>query len=87
MAIILPASRVRVEAEDMTVGLVCFDYANGLLRDRKRAGKLRGYVEATLDANPGLAALGLILPYGTVIDLPEFRIESQNDAIARLWEE
>lgn len=87
MAIILPASRVRVEAEDMTVGLVCFDYANGLLRDRKRAGKLRGYVEATLDANPGLAALGLILPYGIVIDLPEFRIESQNDAIARLWDE
>lgn len=87
MATILPAARVRVEAEDMTVGLVCFDYAERVLRDRKRAGKLKGYVEAVLTANPGLAAKGLILPFDTVIDLPEFVIESEDTSEARLWDE
>lgn len=87
MATILPAATVTVEAEDMTVGLVCFDYAYALLRDRKQAGKLTGYVEATLTANVGLAAKGLILPYGTVINLPEFVIETASDETERLWDE
>jgi phage tail protein X len=87
MATILPAATVTVEAEDMTVGLVCFDYACALLRDRKQAGKLTGYVEATLTANVGLAAKGLILPYGTVITLPEFVIETASEQTERLWDE
>lgn len=28
-------------------------------------------VEATLEANPGLASLGAVLPMGTVVDLPD----------------
>lgn len=87
MATRLPAATVTVEAEDMTVGLVCFDYAYAVLRDRKVAGKLNGYVEATLIANPGLAEKGLILPFGTQIDLPEFGIETQSNLTERLWDE
>jgi phage tail protein X len=87
MAIVLPAAKVRVDAEDMTVDLVCFDYAYGVLRDRKRAGKISGYVEATLSANPGLAGRGPILPFGARISLPEFAIESEEQSVARLWDE
>ncbi|AQT48790.1 baseplate protein [Burkholderia phage Momento] len=28
-------------------------------------------VEAVLEANPGLAELGVVLPMGTVVDMPE----------------
>lgn len=34
-------------------------------------GRTAGVVEATLDANPGLAELGPILPHGTLITLPD----------------
>ena len=87
MATKLPAATVTVQAEDMTVGLVCFDYAYAILRDRKMAGKLKGYVEATLTANPGLAEKGLILPLGSRVDLPEFGIETQSNQTERLWDE
>lgn len=85
---VIPASTVTVELEDMMVDLVCFDHALAVLRDRRAAGQLRGYVEATLDANPGLAALGVILPRGTVIHLPEFVVEDeQARPMRRLWED
>ena len=84
---IVPAAIVTVELEDVSVDLVCFDHAYAVLRDRRAAGRLRGYIEATLDANPGLAGLGAILPRGTVVRLPEFDIEETGAAVRRLWDE
>ncbi len=83
----LPAATVEVKVEDMTVGLLCFDYAYALLGDRKRAGKLRGYVEATIEANPGITRLGLLLPLGLKVTLPEFVIADQGQQTERLWDE
>ena len=82
----LPPAKVEVTKEDMTIGLVCFDYAYALLGDRKRAGKLRGYVEATIEANPGLTRHGFLLPLGTIVQLPEFVIEEQGQQTERLWD-
>ena len=48
----------------------------------------RGYAEQVLDANPGLAALGPILPVGTVVKFPLDNIPSETpvtEAI-RLWD-
>lgn len=86
-AIIIPAATVSVAREDLTLGLVCFDNAMRALGDRQKAGRLKGYVEATLDANPGLAGLGLILPLKTVIHLPEFTVISGAKQAERLWDE
>jgi phage tail protein X len=84
---LIPAARATVTVEDATVDLVCFDHAFRALGDAKAAGRLDGYVEAVLEANPGLADLGLVLPLGTVIELPEFAIEEQAAAATgRLWE-
>lgn len=83
----LPAATVEVKTEDMTVALLCFEYAYGLLGDRKRAGKLRGYVEATIEANPGITRHGLLLPLGLKVTLPEFVIADQGQQTERLWDE
>lgn len=87
MAIVLPAATVTVDQEDKTLGLVCFDYAYGVLRDRHVAGKLRGYVEATMTANLHLARLDFFLPLGTVVRLPEFVVETRGEQVRRLWED
>jgi len=84
---VIPAASVTVELEDVSLDLVCFDHAFAVLRDRRAAGRLRGYIEATLDANPGLAGLGVILPRGTVVRLPEFAVEEAGTAVRRLWDD
>jgi len=43
-------------------------------------------VEATLDANPGLAALGVILPMGTVVTLPETTQTPSTKTVIQLWD-
>lgn len=87
MAIILPAATVTVEQEDMTLGLVCFDYAYDVLRDRRLAGSLRGYVEATMTANLHLTRIDFFLPRGTVVRMPEFVVETRGEQVGRLWDE
>lgn len=42
-------------------------------------------VEATLEANPGLAALGPVLPIGTAVTLPDEPPAAQNDLL-QLWD-
>lgn len=49
-----------------------------------RYGRTAGVVEAVLEANPGLAARGPVLPRGIVITLPEVR-ESSRARKVRLW--
>lgn len=86
MARIIPATEIVVPLEDMTLDLVCFEHALSVLRDRRAAGRLNGYVEAVLDANPGLAATGAILPLGALVRLPEFRLDDESVQTVRLWD-
>lgn len=83
----LPAARLIVELEDVTLDLLCFEHALSVLRDRRRAGKLPGYFEAVYQANPGLADAGTILPRGTVVQLPAFVVQTENAPVARLWDD
>lgn len=43
-------------------------------------------VEAVLEANPGLAALGPVLPMGTPVTLPEQTAESAPSNLIQLWD-
>ncbi|MBV8971481.1 MAG: tail protein X [Sphingomonadaceae bacterium] len=45
-----------------------------------------GTVEATLDANPGLADLGPWLPDGTAVAVPETPIAPPPRALVNLWD-
>lgn len=83
---IIPAAEATVRVEDATLDLLCFDHAARVLGDRRAAGKLAAYVEATYAANPGLAAHGPILPLGLVVALPEFAVEEPTSNAVRLWD-
>lgn len=67
-------AEVRSQQGDM-VDLICY----------RRYGYTAGVTEQVLDANPGLAALGPILPIGTVVNLPDVA-EKQNDSVIKLWD-
>lgn len=82
----IPAARIRVTVEDATLDLVCFKHLMTSLVDRRQAGTVSGYVEAVLIANPGLAAAGVILPFGLEIVLPEFVVTATGAATKRLWD-
>ncbi|MBB1200558.1 phage tail protein [Enterobacteriaceae bacterium 89] len=47
-------------------------------------GRTRDVFEAVLIANPGLAELGPVLPYGTRIELPEVQASASVESI-NLW--
>jgi phage tail protein X len=49
-------------------------------------GESSRYTEAVLEANPGLADLGPVLPSGVVIELPEFPGLSVKPGSVRLWD-
>lgn len=51
----------------------------------KHYGRQAGAVEAVLDANPGLAKLGPVLPAGMIIELPVLPDPSRNGTV-RLWD-
>ncbi len=53
---------------------ICFQYYS----------RESGAVEAVLEANPGLAGLGPVLPAGTIIELPTLPDTSQKGSV-RLW--
>lgn len=59
-----------------TVDLVC----------RRVYGDESGFVEAVLSANPGLAALGPILPIGTTIELPSKPLVLEVSPVSTLWD-
>lgn len=81
---LIPAGRFIVDLEDLTLDLVCYDYAMRWLGDRTQTAKLRGYLEATYEANPGVARLDIVLPRGTVVQMPEFIISTEIKTV-RLW--
>lgn len=49
-------------------------------------GDEAGFTEAVLDANPGLADDGPILPAGVVIDLPDIAPVSEAPVTVTLWD-
>jgi phage tail protein X len=82
----LPPAIYTVTQEDVSVDRLCFEYLLTVLGDRRQAGRVRGYIEAVLEANPGLADRGLILPRGLAVTLPEFTVDTVDSAVKRLWD-
>ncbi|QXZ10280.1 tail protein X [Comamonas sp. Y33R10-2] len=48
-------------------------------------GRTLGMTEAVLQANPGLAALGLVLPQGMLVVMPALP-QAQPKPITQLWD-
>ncbi|WP_019221568.1 tail protein X [Bartonella senegalensis] len=82
----IPAKHLVVELEDMSLDLICYQHALSVLGDRRQAGSLRGYVEATLEANPEIAGYDAFLPRGLKVFLPEFVSCEKNSVVKRLWD-
>lgn len=83
----IPAAQVKITVEDATIDLLCYQHLMATLRDRRIAGAVKGYTEATLVANPQLSSVGMILPLGATVVLPEFVIASAPAQVERLWDE
>ena len=52
----------------------------------RHLGRTAGVVEAVLELNPGLAALGAVLPMGTTVELPDEAPAATTDDIVQLWD-
>ena len=50
-------------------------------------GRTAGIVEAVLDANPGLAAMGEVLPAGMLVEVPDAAValRPQHNETIQLW--
>ncbi|MBN9052348.1 MAG: tail protein X [Rhizobiales bacterium] len=59
-----------------TVDLVCRDFY----------GRTRSTTEIVLDANPGIGALGPVLPIGTVLFMPDIDTRPAARKLVKLWE-
>jgi len=66
--------KVRAQQYD-TVDAICW----------RHYGRTLGMTEAVLAANPGLAAVGPILPHGLEVELPEL-VSSSTAHTVQLWE-
>lgn len=82
----IPAASVIIALEDVILDQICFEQLLAVVGDRREAGRIKGYVEATFEANPGLADVGTILPLGLRIELPQFSIETEDRTTLRLWD-
>ncbi|MCF6782575.1 tail protein X [Stutzerimonas stutzeri] len=49
-------------------------------------GRTAGVVEQVLDANPGLADLGPVIPHGTLVQLPEQPVRAEQRQAVNLWD-
>ncbi len=58
-----------------TVEMMCLRYY----------GKTAGVTESVLEANPGLANLGIFLPYGHQVEMPDQVPPSASDTV-QLWD-
>lgn len=68
------ATTVRAEQGD-TLDAICW----------RHYGRTAGVVEQVIDANPGLAELGPILPHGTAVQLPDITTQQQRKTV-QLWD-
>ena len=53
---------------------------------RRFYGREAGAVEAVLEANPGLAELGPVLPAGTQVELPDLPRPLETIETVKLWD-
>jgi phage tail protein X len=63
------------------------DTLDGLLW--RHAGRTAGLVETTLSANPGLAAIGPVLPHGHAVEIPDSALAAPPQAdrpLIQLWD-
>ncbi|GJL37053.1 tail protein X [Enterobacter hormaechei] len=67
--------KVQAQQSD-TVDAICWRYY----------GKTQGMTEIVLNANPGLADMGPVLPHGLEIELPEQASSSTVTQTIKLWE-
>lgn len=67
--------KVRSQQGD-TVDLLCWRFY----------GRINGTVEAVLEANPGLADLGLMLPLGTLVSMPELGEVASTTPLLQLFD-
>ncbi|MGE8065587.1 tail protein X [Pseudomonas sp. NPDC089569] len=49
-------------------------------------GRTAGVTEAVLNANPGLADFGTVLPHGTLVQLPEVAPQAEQRQMVQLWD-
>ncbi|WOD12794.1 tail protein X [Pseudomonas sp. NyZ704] len=66
---------VRADQGD-TVDAICWRYY----------GRTAGVTEAVLEANPGLADIGAVLPMGHAITLPEIEQQQEQNNTVNLWD-
>lgn len=53
----------------------------------RHLGRTAGVTESVLESNPGLAALGPVLPMGTQVELPDqVQAAAQQNNIIQLWD-
>lgn len=55
----------------------------------RHAGRTAGLVESTLLANPGLADLGVVLPHGATVEIPDHALraaETTDLPLIQLWD-
>ncbi|NWA64702.1 tail protein X [Pseudomonas reactans] len=65
-----------IAAQGDTVDSLCWQYY----------GRTAGVTEAVLDANPGLADLGPIIPHGTAVILPAAAPQLEQRQVVNLWD-
>lgn len=49
-------------------------------------GRTAGVVEQVLEANPGLANLGPVIPNGTLVELPAAAVQAVERQTVNLWD-
>lgn len=69
------AEQLRTQQND-TVDAVCW----------RHYGRTTGVVEAVLEANPGLADHGPVLPIGLLINMPEQQTAAPERQMVQLWD-
>ena len=65
-----------IAAQGDTVDSLCWQYY----------GRTTGVTEAVLDANPGLAEFGPIIPHGTAVILPDAAPQPEQRQVVNLWD-
>lgn len=65
-----------IAAQGDTLDVLCYRYL----------GTTAGVVEQALELNPGVAALGPILPHGTAVVLPENPPAAGTRQLVQLWD-
>ena len=65
-----------IASQGDTVDAICWRYY----------GRTAGVTEQVLEANPGLADLGPIIPHGTQVTLPDAAPQAEQRYVLNLWD-